>query len=189
MTALGVLGARGESEQHFNPATGQFLTRDPIEAITRSPYAYVYSNPINLIDPTGLGSSSLLKNLGTVGTITGILSIFVAPHLSVVFGVISISTGAPIVISDCLNGRDASCVLGGAALVAGGLGTVGNATLVDVEILGRTFKGSVVRFAPNLYRPVKQMSNFSLGGYGAGLSVFGLVGAVLGGGGPSRRGC
>lgn len=36
-------------------AEARFLTRDPLEAITRSPYAYVYNNPVNLVDPTGLG--------------------------------------------------------------------------------------------------------------------------------------
>ncbi|MGH2357661.1 MAG: RHS repeat-associated core domain-containing protein [Candidatus Limnocylindria bacterium] len=40
--------------RYYDPATGQFLTRDPIEAITRSPYAYVFNNPVNLTDPTGL---------------------------------------------------------------------------------------------------------------------------------------
>jgi hypothetical protein len=33
---------------------GQFLTRDPIEAITREPYAYAGNNPANFTDPTGL---------------------------------------------------------------------------------------------------------------------------------------
>jgi RHS repeat-associated protein len=48
-TGLQYLRAR-----HYDPTTGQFLTRDPIEAITRSPYAYVQNNPINGTDPTGL---------------------------------------------------------------------------------------------------------------------------------------
>lgn len=38
----------------YDPTTGQFLTRDPLEALTRSPYAYVSNNPINGTDPTGL---------------------------------------------------------------------------------------------------------------------------------------
>jgi RHS repeat-associated protein len=38
----------------YDPATGQFLTRDPIEALTRQPYPYVFDNPLNLTDPSGL---------------------------------------------------------------------------------------------------------------------------------------
>ena len=38
----------------YDPGTGQFLTRDPLEAITRSPYGYVGENPLNAIDPNGL---------------------------------------------------------------------------------------------------------------------------------------
>jgi RHS repeat-associated protein len=38
----------------FDPATGQFLTRDPADLITREPYRYAGDNPINLTDRTGL---------------------------------------------------------------------------------------------------------------------------------------
>src|SRR5690606_8248902 len=32
----------------------RFLTRDPLEAMTRDPYGYAGANPINRTDPTGL---------------------------------------------------------------------------------------------------------------------------------------
>ncbi|MEA2221504.1 MAG: hypothetical protein QOJ35_4130, partial [Solirubrobacteraceae bacterium] len=38
----------------YDPATGQFLTRDPLEAITGSAYGYANADPINLVDPSGL---------------------------------------------------------------------------------------------------------------------------------------
>ena len=38
----------------YDPVTGQFLTRDPIEALTRQPYAYVNDNPLANTDPSGL---------------------------------------------------------------------------------------------------------------------------------------
>ncbi len=41
--------------RYYDPATGQFLTRDPLSSVTREPYGYVGNNPINVIDPTGLG--------------------------------------------------------------------------------------------------------------------------------------
>ena len=39
----------------YCPCSGaRFLTRDPLEAITREPYGYVGGNPINFVDPSGL---------------------------------------------------------------------------------------------------------------------------------------
>jgi hypothetical protein len=38
----------------YDPGTGNFLTRDPANAITRSAYGYVYGNPLNATDPSGL---------------------------------------------------------------------------------------------------------------------------------------
>lgn len=40
--------------RYYDPATGNFLTRDPIEALTREPYGYVGGNPLNATDPSGL---------------------------------------------------------------------------------------------------------------------------------------
>ncbi len=40
----------------YMPGTGTFLSRDPVES--EPPYQYVQGNPINLIDPSGLRSSS-----------------------------------------------------------------------------------------------------------------------------------
>jgi RHS repeat-associated protein len=38
----------------YDPSTGQFLTRDPLNALTRSAYGYVGGNPLNRADPSGL---------------------------------------------------------------------------------------------------------------------------------------
>ena len=38
----------------YDPATGQFLNRDPMESMTGEPYAYARNNPLNFTDPTGL---------------------------------------------------------------------------------------------------------------------------------------
>ncbi|MHB2023834.1 MAG: RHS repeat-associated core domain-containing protein, partial [Mycobacteriales bacterium] len=48
-TGLYYLNAR-----YYDPATGQFLTRDPLEALTDTPYAYAADNPLNFADPSGL---------------------------------------------------------------------------------------------------------------------------------------
>lgn len=44
--------------RYYDPTTGTFLTRDPLEAITRSPYGYVNGNPLDRRDPTGLDGCS-----------------------------------------------------------------------------------------------------------------------------------
>ncbi len=38
----------------YDPVTGQFLTRDPLEALYREPYRYAGSDPANNVDPSGL---------------------------------------------------------------------------------------------------------------------------------------
>jgi len=38
----------------YDPTTGQFITRDPLNSRTRSAYGYVGNNPLNGSDPTGL---------------------------------------------------------------------------------------------------------------------------------------
>lgn len=47
-------GLQNLRARSYEPTTGQFLTRDPIEALTGQPYAYTADNPINGVDPSGL---------------------------------------------------------------------------------------------------------------------------------------
>jgi RHS repeat-associated protein len=44
----------------YDPGTGQFLTRDPIEELTRQPYSYALQNPLNFTDPGGLSPGELI---------------------------------------------------------------------------------------------------------------------------------
>jgi RHS repeat-associated protein len=41
--------------RYYDPANGQFLASDPIEALTQQPYQYAHDNPLNEADFTGLG--------------------------------------------------------------------------------------------------------------------------------------
>ena len=42
--------------RYYDPATAQFLTRDPLEILTGEPYSYAADNPLNMADPSGLAS-------------------------------------------------------------------------------------------------------------------------------------
>ncbi len=43
----------------YDPTTAQFMTVDPIEAISRAPYNYADDNPLNYADPLGLSGESI----------------------------------------------------------------------------------------------------------------------------------
>lgn len=43
----------GVIARYYDPATAQFLTRDPAVSTTLSPYGYVAGDPINGSDPAG----------------------------------------------------------------------------------------------------------------------------------------
>ncbi|HVA05777.1 MAG TPA: RHS repeat-associated core domain-containing protein [Acidimicrobiales bacterium] len=45
--------------RYYDPATGQFLSVDPLADQTRQAYAYTRDNPVNAVDP--LGFSALRK--------------------------------------------------------------------------------------------------------------------------------
>jgi RHS repeat-associated protein len=40
--------------RYYDPTTGQFLSRDPLESSTLQPYSYADNNPTNATDPSGL---------------------------------------------------------------------------------------------------------------------------------------
>ena len=39
--------------RHYDPETQQFLSRDPLEALSGQPYVYANRNPVNYVDPDG----------------------------------------------------------------------------------------------------------------------------------------
>lgn len=40
--------------RYYDPTTAQFLTRDPLEALTGAPFSYADDDPLDQTDPTGL---------------------------------------------------------------------------------------------------------------------------------------
>lgn len=66
-TGLTYLRAR-----YYDPTTAQFLTRDPLEVLTRSAYGYAGNDPINQTDPTGLfWGEGVLGDIGNFFTGSG----------------------------------------------------------------------------------------------------------------------
>jgi RHS repeat-associated protein len=51
----------------YDPSTAQFLTRDPLAAISGAPYSYAGDNPLNRSDPTGLLFGIELPSLEEIG--------------------------------------------------------------------------------------------------------------------------
>ena len=47
--------------RYYDPTTAQFLTRDPLAAVTGSAYGYVNDNPLNGSDPSGLCTSNVFS--------------------------------------------------------------------------------------------------------------------------------
>ncbi len=43
----------------YDPATGQFLTSDPLNAVTHAPYSYAYGDPVQYFDPSGYCGESI----------------------------------------------------------------------------------------------------------------------------------
>ncbi|MFL5733780.1 MAG: RHS repeat-associated core domain-containing protein [Chloroflexia bacterium] len=52
--------------RYYDPATQQFLSRDPLEAQTGQAYGYANGNPVNVTDPSGLEGGFWSQQLPTV---------------------------------------------------------------------------------------------------------------------------
>jgi RHS repeat-associated protein len=102
--------------RYYDPATAQFLTRDPLVPLTKQPYVYVGDNPLNAIDPDGLFGWSDLHHIGeaihNVGRVVGDVASFIPGPLGSGIGLaadaVSLTGDAVIQSSDLyalLRGR------------------------------------------------------------------------------------
>ena len=61
-----VTGLYNLRARHYDPLTAQFITRDPLEALTGEPYAYAGNDPLNLSDLSGLCPMCIGAAIGAV---------------------------------------------------------------------------------------------------------------------------
>jgi RHS repeat-associated protein len=80
----------------YDPATAQFVSVDPAVGMTRSPYGYVFDNPLNGYDPTGMfcwSASCLLTDAGiAVGAVAVAAAVVALAPEVVVGGAIVVGT-------------------------------------------------------------------------------------------------
>ena len=153
--------------RYYDPATGQFLTRDPRTATTRSPYGYVADDPLNKADPSGMCSwnpfsSDSCEIAVPARAISGALDV-AAPVVSVVAGLYS----------------TASAGLAIACATAGGIATLG----LDEPLCGAIAASSVATGAIALAADAWE----GFRGHGWGPFYLDLVGVGFGIGGTIAR--
>jgi RHS repeat-associated protein len=64
----------------YDPKTVQFLSVDPAEAVTRSPYFYTNDNPLNFGDPTGMSVIGTLEGVAEGALKAGVDVVAVGPY-------------------------------------------------------------------------------------------------------------
>jgi RHS repeat-associated protein len=133
----------------YDPATAQFLTRDPWVSITGEPYSYVADNPLTFADPTGRCGFWCVTGIvaGGIALGTGVGEVVAggAAIGGVSLGVISAVSGGIGAVADgkeCLGGSGIACVgagVGGvASLGAGGVvvGLLGGSAASGATAIG-----------------------------------------------------
>jgi RHS repeat-associated protein len=120
----------------YDPATGQFLTRDPLEVLTREAYGYAEGDPLNAVDPSGTSRVRLPTAGDLVDGLTGSVSTFFE-NIDVVEVVETVNAASSYVAAGA-----ALCTVAGAASVVGApvaaacatVGVVAGATSMGTSI-------------------------------------------------------
>jgi RHS repeat-associated protein len=88
--------------RYYDPSTAQFLSRDPIEALTHEPYSYASNSPLNATDPLGLitwHQVAAVSAAVAVGITVGVAVVAAAPlEAAVIVGGAAVIVGAELAI-------------------------------------------------------------------------------------------
>jgi RHS repeat-associated protein len=157
--------------REYDPATGQFMSVDPLRAITREPYSYAEDNPLNEVDPSGLlsigevagsieqGVSAVGSGLNEAGKAIASVGKYAAPAISAIaagvclaqFEVCGAVIGINFVTQQALAGLQAAynpnynrAANEAAILTTTSLGVIGLSAAEYLELgeLGRTLVGA-----------------------------------------------
>jgi RHS repeat-associated protein len=89
--------------RHYDPQTGQFLTRDPLMAVTMSAYGYTGNTPLNGTDPSG--------HCATGAVVDTVACIFIAEEVAAAaVTVIVILAGTLVVAGVAYEVTDNACI-------------------------------------------------------------------------------
>ncbi len=163
--------------RYYDPSTEQFLTVDPLQALTQQPYGYASDSPVNWDDPEGLTSAGVCVS-GLGGWAYGTYN---SACLQVVTGgnVVSDVVGT----LECLGGLLSSCLtelgrvetLGATWTTGGGAQTPAAGASLGVQVTNATslcdLGGWFAYGGGSAFEPV----TVGVGGFG------GLAGRILGG--------
>jgi RHS repeat-associated protein len=105
--------------RYYDPTTGQFLTRDPLEVVTRSSYEFAGNNPTNNLDPTGMNwlSDRAGDVAGAIAGGVGAVGEFAANHRHTIIDVATSFATAAV-----CTGAFAACVVGFGFMTVAGTG-------------------------------------------------------------------
>ena len=99
--------------RYYDPATGQFLSKDPLVALTQSAYGYASLDPLNEVDPGGLAWwttntwENIATGLGYVGLALGVAAVFTASApivgAGIVVGGVAAGIGLGVAAAGCFE--------------------------------------------------------------------------------------
>ena len=174
--------------RYYDPQTGQFISRDPLEAITQQPYSYTNDNPLNETDPlgldgflgTGIGPNigpNILPTPGQVvsaaGSVASTVGTFVGNH----YGQIAEGAAAAACLTEVVP------VVGCLALTGGAFATSTYQTVTDSCLSsGQKVAGVLLDGLGTV--PGAQAAGLEAGGLledGLGKTALDTLGGVVGG--------
>ena len=143
--------------RYYDPQTAQFLTRDPLDALTRSAYGYVGGDPLDGTDPSGLMCWSIHCVVHDVQTVSGYVQM-AADGVAVVTAAVGLEPVAGVALAVSLAAGAVNSAATCIDAVTGGPSTWGDCAVnvvTNVALVGfgkfvtpgRSIYGKTVRTA------------------------------------------